>query len=73
MAFGGRPQVPPIIHAQAPPPPPSPLPPPAEVPPAEVAQAPRKRRRALERLGRAQVLLTRGGARGDTAEVSGLQ
>ena len=73
MTFDGRPNVPPIIPAQAPPPPPAALPPPAVVPPAEVAEAPRKRRRALERLGRAQVLLTRGGARGDTTQVSGLQ
>lgn len=73
MAFGGRPSVPPIIPAQAPPPPPAALPPPAVVPPPEVAKAPRKRFRSLERLGRAQVLLTRGGARGDTTPVSGLQ
>ena len=73
MAFGRRPAVPPIIPAQAPPPPPAALPPPAEVPPAEVTEAPRKRRRSLELLGRAQVLLTRGGARGDTTLVSGLQ
>lgn len=73
MAFGGRPDVPPIVPAQNPPPPPAALPPPAVVPPAEIAEAPKKRQRALERLGRAQVLLTRGGARGDTTFVGGLQ
>jgi len=73
MAGGGRQRLPPVVEARTPPPPPPALPPPAVVQPAEVGEATRRRLSEIQRLGRGQVLLTRGRGRGDTRLVAGQQ